>query len=146
MATNKLTNKKALEIAIHTITNADLEELWSGNEPFSIDEVIAKLESMVAALDSKAANTKKKFTKTQLENVSLRAAIMDFLRERPNLVVSCTDLGKRVPALDGLNNQKISALMRGLVDAGDVVKYTEKGKTTFQFAAKDDGEEEDSGE
>lgn len=142
MATNKLTNKKALEIAIEVMQTFP----GDSNFDFPTADVIAKLEGITASLERKVDSTTCKPTATQLENIKLRAAIMEYLRERPNLVVSCTDLNKKVPALDGLNNQKISALMRALVDAGEVYKYTEKGKTTFQFAAKDDGEEEDSGE
>lgn len=126
--TNKMTNKKALTFVLENMAEipADVRE---------------KLENMVAALDNKAANTKKKPTKTQLENVGLRAAIMGFLRENPNLIVTCTDLGKKVPELDGMNNQKISALVRGLVDSHEVTKITEKGKSLFKLAQPTEGDE-----
>lgn len=127
--TNKMTNKKALTYVLENVATlpADVKE---------------KLENMVAALESKATSATRKPTKTQQENVGLRAAIMDFLRENPNLLVTCTDLSKRVAALDGMNNQKISALMRGLVDGGEVVKITEKGKSLFRLASEDEGDGE----
>lgn len=118
---NKMTNKKALEYVLKNVSAlpADVKE---------------KLENMVSALDNKATSTKRKPTKTQEENVGLRAAIMAFLRSEPDLLVTCTDIGKKVTELDGMNNQKISALMRALVDGGEVIKTVEKGKSLFQLA------------
>lgn len=128
--TNKMTNRKALAFVLENMTEmpADVRE---------------KLENMAAALDNKATSTKRKPTATQAANVGLREDIMAFLRENPNLLVTCTDIGKKVASLDGMNNQKISALMRGLVDSGEVVKTTEKGKSLFQLAPPSEGEDED---
>lgn len=143
--TNKMTNRKALSIAIAVLndrgTEPDLNTIIIDGVGYEAADVVAKLESMAAALDNKAANTKKKPTKTQLENVGLRAAIMSFLQENPNLIVTCTDLGKKVPELDDMNNQKISALVRGLVDGGEVTKITEKGKSFFKLAQPTEGSE-----
>lgn len=118
---NKMTNRKALAFVLENVSDlpADVRE---------------KLESMAASLDNKAASTTRKPTKTQLENEGLRKDIMDFLRANPNLVVTCTDIGKKVPSLDGMNNQKISALMKPLAESGLVVKFTDKGKSLFQLA------------
>lgn len=157
MANNKITNRKALAIAINAFTDMSTKAAEDGENGVSfkldgqfypIEDVIAKLEAMAASLDNKSANPNRKPTKTQQENEALRQEIMDFLRENPNLMVTCTDLSKRVSALNGLNNQKISALMRGLVEAGAVDKYTEKGKSVFQLAApvvEDEDEMEDEG-
>ena len=128
--TNKMTNRKALAYVLENM--AEMPE-----------DVRNKLEAMAAALDNKSANVKRKPTKTQVENEALRASIMTFLRENPNLFVTCTDLGKKVAALDGLNNQKISALMKPLVEGGEVVKVTDKGKSLFQLAKPDADEDAD---
>lgn len=147
--TNKMTNKKALTVAIAVLNEMGIEPERStiivDGTGYDAAEVVTKLESMVAALDSKSASTKRKPTKTQEENIILRAAIMDLLRANPNLLVTCTDLGKKVAVLEGMNNQKISALMRGLVDGGEVVKLTEKGKSLFKLADATE-EEGESGE
>lgn len=123
-----MTNRKALAFVLENVTTlpADVRE---------------KLENMAVSLDNKASNPNKKPTATQLENAGFRENIMEFLRANPNLLVTCTDLGKKVKELDGLNNQRISALMRALVESGEVVKIVEKGKSLFQLAKKgNDGE------
>lgn len=127
---NKMTNRKALAFVLENM--ADLP-----------NDVREKLENMAAALDNKATSTSRKPTAKQLENIGFRKNIMDFLRDNPNLLVTCTDLGKKVPELADMNNQRISALMKPLVDGGEVVKITEKGKSLFQLAkpaAEDEGE------
>lgn len=128
--TNKMTNRKALAFVLENVKTLP-------------EDVRQKLEAMAAALNNKSANVKRKPTKTQLENEGLRGHIMAFLRENPNLFVTCTDLGKKVAALDGLNNQKISALMKPLVEGGEVIKVTEKGKSVFQLAKPDADEDTD---
>lgn len=128
--TNKMTNRKALAFVLENVTDlpADVRE---------------KLENMAASLDNKAASTTRKPTAKQVENIGLRKNIMDFLRDNPNLLVTCTDIGKKVKELDGMNNQRISALMRALVESGEVVKITEKGKSLFQLAKPTEGESEE---
>ena len=130
--TNKMTNRKALAYVLENVNTlpADVRE---------------KLATMAAALENKATATKRKPTKTQQENENLRQQIMAFLTDHPTLMVTCTDLGKQVPALNGLNNQKISSLMKVLVEYGQVTKVVEKGKSIFQLA-KDDAEVEDEQE
>ncbi len=140
--TNKLTNKKALAIAIAKINSARNEDgdamLSLDDIKFSTDEVVAKLEGMVAALDNKANPATRKPTEKQKENIALREKILDFFRENPVRLITCTEIGKEIPELNGMNNQRISALMRGLVDAEVVTKITEKGKSLFQLAKSED--------
>lgn len=116
--TNKMTNKKALTYVLENMAEipADVKE---------------KLEGMIAALDNKAASTKRKPTAKQTENEGFKAQILEFMRANPNHLYTCTEIGKAIAELNGLNNQRISALMRGLVDAGLVDKTTEKGKSLF---------------
>lgn len=116
--TNKMTNKKALTYVLENMAEipADVKE---------------KLEGMVAALENKAASTKRKPTAKQTENEGFKSLILEFIRANPNRLLTCTEIGKEVAELNGLNNQRISALMRGLVDAGLVEKTTEKGKSLF---------------
>ena len=151
--TNKLTNRKALQFVIDLLDEAirnediyciDFERLMPGFPPA---DVVAKLEAMAATLDNKASATNRKPTKVQQENIELRAAIMAFLNENPNLIATCSDLGKMVPALEGFQNQKISSLMKSLVDSEQVTKIIEKGKSLFQLAKPEvELEEGDEGE
>lgn len=79
-----------------------------------------------------------KQTATQKANEQYRSLILDFLATQSE-GVTCTQIAKGVPALSDFNNQKISALMRGLVQddernpEGPVVKVTMKGKSLFSL-------------
>ncbi|MDE7346533.1 MAG: hypothetical protein K2N48_07320 [Muribaculaceae bacterium] len=129
--TNKLTNKKALAVAVDVVSDYDgFTFAYEGNE-YDLREVVAKLEGMIAALDNKAASTKRKPTAKQFENEGFKAKILDFLRANPNHFYTCTEIGKGIPELNDLNNQRISALMRGLKDDSLVEKVVEKGKSYF---------------
>ena len=116
----KITNRKALEIAIAAIgdTNA---------------EATAKLENMIAQLDKKNASPKK-MTAQQSKNEGIKADILAFLTENSDSGYTVSDLLKQVPAIEGDSNQHVSALMRALVLAGSVTKYTEKRRTYFKAA------------
>jgi len=118
--TNKMTNKKALEIAIAAL-NADPKNA----------EVVAKLEKMVEQLEKKSGADRKPTAKQQ-ENDKLRAIIMDWMT--PEKVVTVSDMMKEIPELDGMSNQKVSALVKPLFDTGKLTKEIIKGRSYFSRA------------
>ena len=115
---DKMTNRKALEIAIAAIgdTNAD---------------ATAKLEKMIDQLDKKNA-APKKLTAQQEKNIAMSGEVLDFLLDHEGEGFTVSDLLKSVPVLEGDSNQHASALMRQLVTAGSVEKYTDKRRTYFR--------------
>lgn len=119
--TNKMTNRKALAFVLENMSEmpADVRE---------------KLEKMVEALDNKASGATRKPTAKQVENDGFRKLIVEFLSTCPNRVLTCAEIGKEIPELNEMNNQRISALLSPLVKAGTVVKITQKGKSVFQIA------------
>ena len=75
-------------------------------------------------------------TKTQKENEILLDRLEEALEEMTDWVTisqfqefSCEDVAR-------LSNQKLSALLRKLIDRGSVVKTTEKKKSFFALASK----------
>lgn len=75
-------------------------------------------------------------TKTQKENEILLDCLEEALEEMTDWVTisefqefSCADVAR-------LSNQKLSALLRKLIDRGSVVKTTEKKKSFFALASK----------
>lgn len=120
MTNNKMTNKKALEIAIAAL-NADPKNA----------EVVAKLEKMVEQLEKKSGADRKPTAKQQ-ENDKLRAIIMDWMT--PEKVVTVSDMMKEIPELDGMSNQKVSALVKPLFDNGKLTKEIIKGRSYFSRA------------
>lgn len=134
MATNKMTNKKALAVAVSVMTNLQAnpatDTITIDGVSYPVSDIVEKLEGMLTALDNKTASAKRKPTEKQKENANLRGAILRYLStaEKP---MTCTEIGKAMPELEGMNNQRISALMRSLVEDGRVEKTTEKGKSLF---------------
>ena len=120
MTTSKMTNRKALEIAIAAIGDTN-------------GEATAKLTKMIEQLDKKNA-APKKLTAQQTKNEGIKGDILAFLVDNADSGYTVSDLLKLVPALEGDSNQHASALLRALVLAGSVTKYTEKRRTYFKAA------------
>ena len=119
---DKMTNRKALTYAIDNLTDAPAE-------------VIAKLQKMVEQLDKKNASPKK-LTAQQVKNEELKEVIVDFLADNADTGFTVSDLLKAIAELEGDSNQHVSALMRQLVEAGKVEKYSEKRRTYFRIVAE----------
>ena len=91
---------------------------------------VAYLENELALLDKKAQN--KKATKTQEQNVGIKSTILEVLATIGSGTV--TDIQNGNEELSALSNQKVSALVRQLVESGEVVKTTDKKKSIFSLA------------
>lgn len=77
----------------------------------------------------------KKPTAIQVANNGLKEAILNHMEKGKTYTVSV--LIKEVSALNELSNQKVTALMRGLIDEGKVEKFTEKKATLFRVVSND---------
>ncbi len=120
MTTSKMTNRIALTYALDNLPDApaDVREKW---------------QKMIDQLDKKNASPKK-LTAQQEKNEGVKADLLDFLSDHAGEGFTVSDLLKMVPACEGDSNQHVSALMRALVLAGSVEKYTEKRRTYFRLA------------
>ena len=118
MSTSKVTNKSALLYALDNMPDApaDIRQKW---------------QNMVAQLEKKNASPKK-LTAQQEKNEAVKADILAFLCESAPTGYTVSDILKAVPACEGDSNQHVSALMRALVLAGSVEKFTEKRRTYFR--------------
>jgi hypothetical protein len=114
----KITNKAALIYAIE-------------NCPDAPAEIRSKWEKMVEQLDKKNASPRK-LTAQQEKNEELKAIIADFLADNEGDGFTVSDLLKAIPEIEGDSNQHISALLRQLVLADKVEKYSEKRRTYFR--------------
>lgn len=90
----------------------------------------AYLENELALLEKKSSN--KKATKTQEENVGIKAEIKAVLTETGATV---TEIQAKSEMLSQLSNQRVSALLRQMMEAGEVVKTTDKKKSYFALAS-----------
>lgn len=114
---NKITKREVIGMMMK-------EEVVKANPTY-----VAYLENELALLDKKAQN--KKATKTQEQNVGIKAIILEVLATIGSGTV--TDIQNGNEELSALSNQKVSALVRQLVESGEVVKTTDKKKSIFSL-------------
>ena len=115
---NKITKREVIGMMMN-------EEVVKANPTY-----VAYLENELALLDKKAQN--KKATKTQEQNVGIKATILKVLATIGSGTVA--DIQNGNEELSAVSNQKVSALVRQLVENGDVVKTTDKKKSIFSLA------------
>ena len=115
---NKITKREVIGMMMN-------EEVVKANPTY-----VAYLENELALLNKKAQN--KKATKTQEQNVGIKATILEVLATIGSGTV--TDIQNGNEELSALSNQKVSALVRQLVESGEVVKTTDKKKSIFSLA------------
>lgn len=99
-------------------------------------DMVAFIDHEIELLEKKSAN--KKPTKAQAENESVKAEILEVLTHEGATV---TDIQKKSEVLGELSNQRVSALLRQLVEVGKVVKTVDKKKSFFSLAS--DAEQSD---
>ena len=95
------------------------------------EDLVNFINHEIELLDRRAnSNT---LTKTQKENLELVEVIYNTLVEIAQ-PVTISDIQNANETLTELSNQKISALLKKLVDSERVVKVVEKGKAYFSIA------------
>ena len=100
-------------------------------------EMVAFIDHEIELLDKKASN--KKATKTQEANIGIKSTILAVLGSGKSMTV--TEMQGASAELGELSNQKVSALVRQLVEAGKVVKTIDKKVSRFSLADNGEGEE-----
>ena len=84
---------------------------------------------------AKKNSGEKKPTATQTANVGIKNAILNGMEVGKKYTI--TDLMKSIPEIADLSNQRVSALVRQLIDSKDVVRTEEKRKAYFEKVVKD---------
>lgn len=111
----KMTYVKALEVAIESVESVEVKE---------------KLEALKVSI-AKKNSAERKPTATQVANASLKEAILNGMEVGKAYTV--TDLMKSIGALSELSNQRVSALVRQLVEANLVHREEIKRKAYFSL-------------
>lgn len=101
-------------------------------------EMVDFLNHQIELLDSRKSSTSKTPTKTQKENASIKATILDVLSEAGHAMTISEMLQDE--RLSAYSNQKMSALLRQLGEDGtkEVHKFKDKKVTLFEIAESDD--------
>ena len=119
MTTKKLTKKDYFDMIITLAEENNREDI----KEFAIHEK--------ELLNSKKASST--MTATQKENENIKAIILEELA-RVDKAVTITELQAESEKLANYSNQKVSALLKQLVDTKAVAKVTDKKKSYFTIA------------
>jgi len=76
----------------------------------------------------------KKPTANQIANDGYKDIILAEMTANPDKLYTVTDLIKNVDDLGDLTNQRVSALLRQMIDANKVEKIVDKRKSYFRMA------------
>jgi hypothetical protein len=80
---------------------------------------------------TKKNSADKKPTAQQVENQGVAKAILAHLTAQPTRLFTITELMKEVPACAGLTNQRVSAIVRGMIGVS-VERVEDKRKAFFR--------------
>ena len=116
----KMTKKEMFATVIATIETLELENKT---------EMLEFLEHEVELLNKKSSKSTP--TKTQKENEILLTQLEEALAEMTEPVTISEFMEKSTHPVSTLTNQKLSALLKKLIEAGKVVRTTEKKKAYF---------------
>jgi HSP90 family molecular chaperone len=110
---------------------AVLASVVEASEMENKTEALAFINHEVELLEKKSAKSSQ--TKTQKENVEVMEKIKSALGE-VGKAVTITELQAASAEMAEYSNQKLSALLKKLVESGEIVKTTEKKKSYFSLA------------
>ena len=110
---------------------AVLASVVEASEMKNKTEALAFINHEVELLEKKSAKSGQ--TKTQKENAEVMEKIKSALGE-VGKAVTITELQAASAEMAEYSNQKLSALLKKLVESGEVVKTTEKKKSYFSIA------------
>ena len=96
--------------------------------------VLAEFIAHEVELLTKKNSADKKPTAQQEANATIKADILAVMEANPNQLFTVSELLKKVPNLpDTMTNQRMSALVRQMVDAGSVKRTEDKRKAFFSL-------------
>ena len=120
--TKKMTKKEMFAMVMEVVEVAEVE-----NKASMMDFLAHEIE----LLERKSSSPKK--SATQVENEKIMIVLLESLAEVGE-PTTLTGLWEKVPRTKEYSNQKMSALMKKLIDEGKVVKTIDKKKSYFSLA------------
>lgn len=132
MATVKVTKKDHFNALRALVVDTEVE-----NKTALIDFI----DNELALLAKKANSAKSKPSKAQMENEGIKTAIIAALNEAEK-ALTITEFQTAYPEFAEYSNQKLSALLKQLVDSGAAAKTVVKKKSYFSVAVSDEQSED----
>ena len=122
MTTNKMTQVKALALAIDAVRNGETVS----------DEVVNKLVDIKNALEKKASSTSRKASNA---NAELLEKVLPLFTDAPNTLTEVlTAHREEFDKLGILTSQKLNAVIRPAVEDGRIFREKDGKTTTFKLA------------
>ena len=135
MANTKMTQVSALELAVKVITNV-MNGIDTDIASSELSEVITKLSGMAEKLAEKRSTPSKADKEKSAEHKAIADEIILVLSTEETVTngMTVSEMQKASDKLAEYSNQKISAILRKMVDNGTIVKTTDKKKSYFSIA------------
>ena len=135
MANTKMTQVSALELAVEVITDV-MDGVDTDIASSELSEAIAKLSGMAEKLAEKRSTPSKADKEKSAEHKAIADEIILVLSTEETVTTGMTvsEMQKASEMLAGYSNQKISAILRKMVESGMVVKTVDKKKSYFSIA------------
>ena len=135
MTNTKMTQVSALKVAIEVITNVmngvDIDLASS-----ELSEAVAKLSGMAEKLAEKRSTPSKADKEKSAEQKAIADEIILVLSTGETVTngMTISEMQKASDKLAEYTNQKISAILRKMIDSGTIVKTIDKKKSYFSLA------------
>ena len=114
------------------ITKAQKFEMLLAIPAVAESEMLKEFVEHELELLAKKNSADKKPTAQQTANKAIADAIVDALAENPTRLYTITEIIKEVPECADLTNQRVSAIVRGLLDK-EIKRVEDKRKAYFQY-------------
>ena len=105
--------------------------LLSLEQVASKEELVDFINHELELLERKNSAIRKP-TPKQMENTSVKEVILESME--PGRPYTITELIKEVPVIEDFTNQRVSSLVRQLMENGSVIRTEEKGRAFFTKA------------
>ena len=135
MANTKMTQVSALEVAIEVITNV-MNGVDTDLASSELSEAVAKLSGMAEKLAEKRSTPSKADKEKSAEHKAIADEIILVLSTQETVTngMTVSEMQKASDKLAEYSNQKISAILRKMVDSSTIVKTIDKKKSYFSIA------------
>ena len=135
MTNTKMTQVSALKLAIEVITNV-MNGVDTDLASSELSEAVAKLSGMAEKLAEKRSTPSKADKEKSAEQKAIADEIILVLSTGETVTngMTISEMQKASDKLAEYTNQKISAILRKMVESGTIVKTVDKKKSYFSLA------------
>ena len=116
------------------MTKAQKFQILADLPAVKADPMLSEFIAHEMELLAKKNTADKKPTAQQEANAVIKSGVLTVMQDNPNKLFTVSELLKAVPDLpDTMTNQRMSAIVRQMVDAGQVKRTEDKRKAYFSL-------------